>query len=116
MQNERQSPFEKFCKKHLEHPELPELINAEREEDQPRRKQLYLQLTRDDWGGYLQEMTAGDISRITSALFRYLSKVDGRRPRVQTFPCATPPLDTEGRRVLTGSGKCRVLADTLKSA
>ena len=67
-EEERQSPLEKFRKKRLALPELSELIHAESEGGQHREKQLHFQIIRDDWRGYLREVSASN----AGALFRYL--------------------------------------------
>ena len=81
-----ESPFESFCRRHKEHPDLPLLIQADRAEDNALLATTYLQIKRDAWRDYLDGLNTAD----TSALFRYLAKEDGRAPRARTYSCAAP--------------------------
>ena len=46
-----------------------------------------------------------------TAIYNYIAKEDGRRPRCFRFACAAPLRNEEGGLEYTGEGKCRLLAD-----
>ena len=103
-------PFQLFCKKHLGHPDLPQLLKAEQEGNKQALKQLYQTIIREDWRDHLGRLSASD----TSALFSFLAREDGRRPRGMSYSCASPLQDAEGNRRFTEREKCELLADSFE--
>ena len=102
-----QSSFQKFCKRHLSHPEYPVLVNAILEYDLPTATAVMRQMSRKKWHEYLAKTSPTD----TRAIFRYLAKEDGRKPRAAKFSRSAPIKDTSGVRKFTNTDKCRILAD-----
>ena len=70
------SPFDAFCKKHINHPDIPMLIRAEQEGATEDIESHVQNISRDGW----REHSAGIRVSDTKASFSYLAKADGRVP------------------------------------
>ena len=106
-QQQPMSPFQHFCKRHVGRPDYPVLINAILNQDLPLARVTMHKMSRDGWPEYLGNVSPLD----TRAMFRYLAKEDGRRPRGAPYACKSPLTDKEGVLRFTSKEKCHILAD-----
>ena len=88
------SPFHQFCQRHRQHQDYPMLINAAQKADAQQASKIMTCMSRDGWREHLSRTHPSDIS----ALFRYLAKEDGRKPRQCLHSCSAPLKDPTGTR------------------
>ena len=86
------SPYELYCRKHINHPDLPMLIKAEQDGDAEAMGKYVREINRDGWREHLATVHVTD----TKAFFAYLAKADGRRSFTRRMQCADPLLDESG--------------------
>ena len=101
------TPFEIFCKKHLSDPEYPLLIRSHIEGNDLLKRRTITNMVRRQWRTYLSKVRPSNVS----ALFSYLAKQEGRKPRSDRFSCAGPLLDSQETLRFKGIEKCTLLAD-----
>ena len=101
------SPFKQYCRRHLDHPDLPLLIKAEKEGNSEVMAALVRQINRESWRDHLSTLRTSD----TKAHFGFLAREDGRKPRVRSYSCSAPLQNSAGVRCFGDKVKCGLLAD-----
>ena len=99
--------FDLSCRKHLQDPEYPLLIRAHTEGNDLLKQKTINAMARRGWRLYLSKIRPSNVS----ALFSFLAKREGRKPRADHFPCASTLYDSEGILRFTNEEKCALLAD-----
>ena len=98
---ERRRPYQTFCKQHIRHPDIPQLIKAMEDGSYEEAEHLTRNINREHWKEFLASTTTSDIS----GMYDYLAKAEGRKPKNYRYACAAPPVQLSRRKGNKTSGQ-----------
>ena len=80
------TPLQKFYRRRIQHPLIYQFANAFRSGERSELGRLTRRIKADGWRSFLANVHPSNLP----AIYKYIEKEDGRRPKVYAGPCARP--------------------------
>ena len=98
--------WKQFFRHHASHDQTNRLKFAYNRGNRQEMRRLARIIKAAGWRRYLNGVRAANLT----AIYKYIEKTDGRKPKVFTYPCARP-LTNQGRVFAGGGEKCSLLGE-----
>ena len=89
------------------HPDIRQLVADAQQGDHKVIDHLTESICRDHWQEFVASSKLTDIS----AANKIVAQLEGRKPRGDSFACASHPMSPRGWKIIAPEDKCEMLAD-----